>query len=171
MWSSRVPLSGLAVHRGALLGWVDTHPCHLLVTSPSSAVSGSRLSLGERWDTGLVRLCPGGIGDAGTAAACPMGSCQPQHGGFPKLGHIQTAQQNDTLTCGGWQGQVAQGLWWLCPQSFLTPRSGSGLQLPELGFTVLASASLKPRQSLSPVHQEKPLIGAWSCTAPTLARL
>lgn len=91
MWSSRVPLPGLAVHHGALLGWggrSSMSPPGARVTCPSSAVSGSRLSLGERWDTGLVRLCPGGIGDAGRAAACPGGSCQPQPGGFPKLGHI-----------------------------------------------------------------------------------
>lgn len=39
---------------------------------------------------------------------------------------------------------------------------------PELGFTVLVSAPPDPL-SLSPLHQEKPLTGAWSYTAPTLA--
>lgn len=39
---------------------------------------------------------------------------------------------------------MAQGLWWLCPHSSLTRKSGSGLQLPELGFTVLVSAPPNP---------------------------
>lgn len=143
MCSSRVLLPGLAVHHGALLGEGDTHPRHLLehrVTSPSSAVSRSGLSLGEMWDTGSVGFCPGGTEYAGPAAAHHGGSWQPQLGRFPKLGHIQTAQQRDFLTCGGWQGQVAEGLWWLCPHFSLTSRSGNSLQLPELRFSVLASA-------------------------------
>lgn len=160
MCSSRVPLPDLSVHHGALLGEGDTHPCHLLehgVTSPSNAVSRTGLSLGEMWDTGSVMLCPGGTGDAGPAAALHVGSCQPQPGGFPKLGHIQTAHQRDVLTCGGWQGQVAQGLWWLCPHTSLTPRSGSGLQLPELGFICAGLCPSKPPDNNSPLCTRRSL--------------
>lgn len=145
--SSRVSLPA----PGALLGGRRPSFRHLLehgVASPSSAVSGSRLSLGDMWDTGLVWLCPGGTGDAGPAAACP--------GRFPKLGHIQTAQQKDAPFSGIWQGQVAQGLWWLCPHCSLTHRSGNGLQLPELAWPGHLQS---PRESLSPVHQRLLCLG------------